>query len=91
MMSPSDDTRGVRIVRSKSNSKGWCNLEEVSGELIADIAGQSLLQIVHLSDIHICDAQSPARVEALDRYADPHNPSSALIPLVETYRAQLIS
>lgn len=89
-MSPSDDTRGVRIVRSKSNSKGWCNLEEVSGESIADIEGQSLLQIVHLSDIHICDAQSPARVEALDRYADPHNLSSALIPLVGTYRAQEI-
>ncbi len=52
---------------------------------------KSLLNLVHISDTHICDAQSPARVEYLDRFADPHHPASALIgTLVGTYRAQEI-
>ncbi|MFY9587264.1 MAG: TIGR03767 family metallophosphoesterase [Actinomycetota bacterium] len=32
---------------------------------------RSLLHFVHLTDTHLCDAQSPARVEFLDRYSDP--------------------
>src|SRR6185436_2414067 len=32
---------------------------------------RSLLNFVHLTDIHLVDAQSPARVEFLDRYRDP--------------------
>ena len=52
---------------------------------------KSLLNLVHISDTHICDAQSPARVEYLDRFADPHHPASALIgTLIGTYRAQEI-
>lgn len=31
---------------------------------------RSLLNFVHLTDIHLIDAQSPARVEFLDRYSD---------------------
>jgi predicted MPP superfamily phosphohydrolase len=50
---------------------------------------KSLLNIVHISDTHLCDAQSPARVEYLDRFADPHHPLAALIgSLIGTYRAQ---
>lgn len=50
-----------------------------------------LLNVIHISDTHICDAQSPARVEYLDRYADPHHPAAALIgSLIGTYRAQEI-
>ena len=30
-----------------------------------------VVAFAHLTDIHIVDAQSPARVEYLDRYADP--------------------
>jgi metallophosphoesterase (TIGR03767 family) len=43
---------------------------------------------IHLSDIHICDASSPARLEFLDRIADPDNPLSQLVPYIGTYRAQ---
>ena len=41
---------------------------------------RSLLNFVHMTDIHLNDAQSPARVEFLDRYADPGNgcPTSTL-------------
>jgi metallophosphoesterase (TIGR03767 family) len=50
---------------------------------------KSLINIVHISDTHICDAQSPGRVEYLDRFADPHHPiSKVLETLVGTYRAQ---
>ena len=36
--------------------------------------GEALLTVAHLSDLHLCDAQSPARVELLDRWADPDSP-----------------
>ena len=46
-----------------------------------------LLSFVHLSDLHVMDAQSPARVEYLDRYADPGSPLRERFPNVGTYRA----
>ena len=49
---------------------------------------EKLAAFIHLSDIHICDTQSPARLEFLDRIADPDNPLSALVPYIGTYRAQ---
>lgn len=44
-----------------------------------------LATVVHLTDIHLIDAQSPARVEFLDRYAD--KPTSD-IPFSSAYRPQ---
>lgn len=41
-----------------------------------------------LTDVHIMDAQSPARVEYLDRYNDPDNRFAALLPFDSSYRAQ---
>lgn len=45
----------------------------------------ALATIVHLTDIHVVDAQSPARVEFLDRYAD--QPTQA-IPFSSAWRPQ---
>jgi metallophosphoesterase (TIGR03767 family) len=46
---------------------------------------RSLLHFVHLTDIHLCDAQSPARVEFLDRYdVGPCAP----LPFDAAFRAQ---
>jgi metallophosphoesterase (TIGR03767 family) len=46
---------------------------------------RSLLNFVHLTDIHLCDAQSPARVEFLDRYdVGPCSP----LPFDAAFRAQ---
>jgi metallophosphoesterase (TIGR03767 family) len=45
----------------------------------------ALASIVHLTDIHIVDAQATARVEFLDRYADP--PSDP-IPFSSAWRPQ---
>jgi 3',5'-cyclic AMP phosphodiesterase CpdA len=52
--------------------------------------GQPLLTVAHLSDLHLCDAQSPARAELLDRWADPDSPILDEIDEVGTYRAQEI-
>jgi len=72
---------------------GWRRLVADSKEI--QIPGSThqvklpLFNVIHISDTHICDAQSPARVEYLDRFADPHHPASAIVgSLIGTYRAQ---
>lgn len=55
---------------------------------VFDGSQEALLTVAHLSDIHVCDAQSPARVEFLDRWADPDSPVRDTIGEVGTYRAQ---
>jgi metallophosphoesterase (TIGR03767 family) len=47
-----------------------------------------VLSFVHLSDLHVTDAQSPARVEFFDRLSDPGSPWLETLGLVETYRPQ---
>lgn len=72
-------------------STPWVDLQFSAGE---ELGGQiptgvkALASLIHLSDIHICDAASPARLEYLDRMADPDNPLSQLLPYVGSYRAQ---
>jgi metallophosphoesterase (TIGR03767 family) len=50
--------------------------------------GNPLLTIGHLSDLHLCDSQSPARAEFLDRWADDDSPVKERVHAVGTYRAQ---
>lgn len=86
------ETNKSRIIRGeKSSSSNWKPLLFAQGEeplgdtpIVQDV----LVTFIHLSDLHICDAASPARLEFLDRIADPDNPLSALVPYVGTYRAQ---
>jgi len=49
--------------------------------------GRPLLAFGQLTDIHAMDAQSPARVEFLDRYNDPDSPLAGLLPFDSAYRA----
>jgi metallophosphoesterase (TIGR03767 family) len=51
-------------------------------------AGEVLLASAHLSDLHVCDSQSPARVEFLDRFADPDSALLEHLEEVGAYRAQ---
>ena len=81
-----------KIVRSRATSESkWTDLVMDSGEIAVGSEPReriALATFIHLSDLHICDAASPARLEFLDRLADPDHPLSALIPYVGTYRAQ---
>ena len=81
-----------RIVRSKvSPDSNWRELLLDKGEMVIGeepLNAQVVAAFIHLSDIHICDAASPARLEFLDRIADPDNPISHLVPYIGTYRAQ---
>ncbi|MGH2755405.1 MAG: hypothetical protein ACRDLB_13380, partial [Actinomycetota bacterium] len=52
-----------------------------------DRAKNSLLSIAHFTDIHLVDAQSPARVEFLDRFADPGQGCES-VPFSSAHRPQ---
>ena len=88
------DTQKLKIVRQDANEKGWRKLANGHGEprqgQAPSASAQALLTLLHISDLHICDAQSPARAEIMDRYADPHNPLAEMVGLVGTYRPQEI-
>jgi metallophosphoesterase (TIGR03767 family) len=47
-----------------------------------------LLVTAHLSDLHVTDHQSPARMELLDRFVDPDSPYRWELGIVGTYRPQ---
>jgi hypothetical protein len=47
-----------------------------------------VLALVHLTDLHVVDAQSPARVEYLDRYCDPGSLFSGFNRVSGSYRPQ---
>ena len=53
-----------------------------------DSPGEALFTVGHLSDLHLCDAQSPARAEFLDRWSDDDAPTKASLGYIGTYRAQ---
>ncbi len=50
--------------------------------------GRPLLAFGQLTDIHVMDTQSPARVEFLDRYNDPDSPFAPFLPFESSYRSQ---
>ena len=52
------------------------------------VESRPLLTIAHLSDLHLCDTQSPARGEFLDRWSDPDSPLREVIGIIGSYRAQ---
>ena len=47
-----------------------------------------LVAFAQLSDLHVMDAQSPARAEYLDRWVDPDSPYAEQIEEIGTYRPQ---
>lgn len=50
--------------------------------------GRPVVAFGQLTDIHVMDTQSPARVEFLDRYNDPDSPYASLLPFESSYRSQ---
>lgn len=76
--------------RGEANSLGWRKVIESGDE--SHIGHQfpttstPLLLMHHLSDLHVCDAQSPTRPEYLDRWADPDSPIREKVGTIGTYR-----
>ncbi len=81
------------LAPGSASDLGWRNLEVRNGEPTLghlDPAAVPLASLWHLSDVHLCDAESPARQEYLDRYADPDSPYREQLGAVGTYRPQEI-
>ena len=80
------------ISPGEPNHLGWVQLLATAGEThlgeIPDSRAESIATLIHTSDWHICDAESPARQEYLDRYFDPDSEYRAEIGFIGTYRAQ---
>ena len=91
------DMRTDRTALRRDGGSGYRRLVAGPGEahvVRPDLAPMTdgdlapLLTLAHLSDLHVCDAQSPARVEYLDRWADPDSPIVDKVGHVGTYRPQ---
>jgi len=80
----------MAFIRKSPNEKGWSELEQVSEQkhVGAEFPREStpLLVMHHLSDLHVCDAQSPLRPEFLDRWADPDSPIRDAVGTIGCYR-----
>jgi len=74
-------TRAATIAGGSPGHGGYRRLQSAAGEpwiartldgsVPADPDGTALIAIAHLSDTHVMDCQSPARVEFLDRFLHP--------------------
>lgn len=81
---------GERIGLAQPNDFGWSDLQVSSDTVASAVSGDVLARIVHVSDTHICDAESPARLEYLDRFSDPGSIYRFRLGEVGTYRPQEI-
>lgn len=84
------DTTRSTIVRGEVGHGGWRPLVPGPGEprLQEPPEGEVLACLWHLSDLHVCDAESPARLEYLDRYSDPDSSFRETLGDIGTYRPQ---
>ena len=92
-LEPTDLTTMARtLVRGPANGLGWCPLVRGVGEPHESLppTTQVLAAIWHLSDLHLCDVESPIRLEYLDRFSDPDSPYREELGHVGTYRPQEI-
>lgn len=81
---------GSRISCDEPDDRGWSNLRVTADEVAPEVHGEILARIVHVSDTHVCDAESPARLEYLDRFSDPGSVYRLRFGEVGTYRPQEI-
>ncbi|SDO47672.1 metallophosphoesterase, PPA1498 family [Nakamurella panacisegetis] len=91
-------THRTSIVGGPRSAHGYWELASAPGEkhlsrndyLVGrrPVESRPLLTVAHLSDLHLCDSQSPARGEFLDRWSDPDSPLREVFGITGAYRAQ---
>ena len=91
-------TVDVRFLPAEAGPNGYRRLAPAPGEphrahpgagaAAGAAAGRPIFAFAHLSDTHVMDHQSPARVELLDRYSDPDLRPPGDDRVVGTYRPQ---
>lgn len=81
---------GERITSGTPGAGGWRDLVVVADAPAPAVEGELLVRVVHVSDTHVCDAESPARLEYLDRFSDPDSVYRDRVGIVGTYRPQEI-
>lgn len=76
-----DKLFGQKISLGEADQLGWREANWAQAEITqsGQSASKSALRLVHISDTHICDAQSPARLAFTDRFSDPDHPYASLI------------
>ena len=84
----------MSIERGTPNEHGWRELVRRSadqhfGEQFPS-ESEPLLILHHLSDLHVCDSQSPLRPEFLDRWGDADSPIHEQVGIIGTYRPHSI-
>ncbi len=80
----------ARIGFAAPDERGWSELSVTRQSLAETVPGEILARVVHVSDTHVCDAESPARLEYLDRLSDPDSIYRLRLGEVGTYRPQEI-
>lgn len=85
---PAKSRRIARVSQPGIKWKKLVALEEREQVGSAPSNAEALLTLIHLSDLHICDAQAPTRLEFIDRMADPGHPMQPILHYIGTYRAQ---
>ncbi len=63
-------------------------LAELGDQRTGAVQRRVLLAFAQLSDLHVMDHQSPARIEYLDRYGDPNSAHRERLGIIGTYRPQ---
>ncbi len=98
-VAPANSTLARTLLHGTPNSAGYRRVVPgageatvVRGDLLAGASRGSgtrtpLVAFGQFTDMHLVDAQSPARVEFLDRFNDPGNPLASSSPFSSAYRA----
>jgi len=100
-ITPNHTTLASTLVRGTPGTGGYAPVIVQSGEphsLRTDLGGTAndartttrtpILAFAHMTDVHLVDAQSPMRLEYVDRFEDKYSPGDPVIGLLSSsYRA----